>query len=100
MPSVRREYPISITFNRRRFTLLVIDPHYEENHPDMTDPLIIELVRQLDGSETEPESETNGFKYFVREVSMVNKFYRIILTYCEEDFLGVINAFRVKERKP
>ena len=23
----------------------------------------------------------------------------IVLTYCDEDFLGVINAFRVKEKK-
>ena len=93
----RREYPLQITFNKRSFTRVVIDPHYEENHPDMTDGLILELVKVLDGKEQEASSISDGFYYFKIVDRRLGKLYRLILTYCEEDFLGVINAFRVKE---
>lgn len=99
MSSNRREYSLAITFNKRCFSRVVIDPHYEEKHPDITDQLILELVKQLDGRDIEPEGEADGFKYFAHEMDWQHKSYRIVLTYCEEDFLGVINVFRVKEKK-
>jgi hypothetical protein len=99
MSDERREYPLIIVFNKRRFTRVEIDPHYEENHPDITDQLVLELVGLLDGCESDPVGENDGFKYFAETLSWQDKSYRIVLTYCEEDFLGVINAFRVKEIK-
>ena len=99
MDENRREYPLTIAFNRRRFNLVVIDTHYEIKHPEITDQLIMELVRLLDGSELDPVGEADGFKYFAHELALQSKPYRIVLTYCEEDFLGVINVFRVKEKK-
>jgi hypothetical protein len=78
---------------------VISHPHYEEKHLDINDSLILELVKLLDGTEAEPEDETNGFKYFAREMVWQSKSYRVVLTYCEEDFLGVINVFRVKEKK-
>ena len=99
MDKQRREYSVTLTFNQRTFIKVIIDPHYEEKHSDINDSLILELVKLLDGTEAEAEDETNGFKYFAREMFWRSKKYRIILTYCEEDFLGVINVFRVKERK-
>lgn len=51
----------------------------------------------VDGKEQEPAATRNGFWYFKIEDRCQGKLYRLILTYCEEDFLGVINAFRIKE---
>ena len=99
MADERREYPLAIVFNKRHFTRVVVDPHYEKNHPDTTDQLVLDLLRLLDGSESDPVSENDGFKYFAETLTWQGKSYRIVLTYCEEDFLGVINAFRVKEIK-
>jgi hypothetical protein len=95
----RREYPFSITLNGRLFTRVVIDPHYEENHPDITDQLILNLIQLLDGTQSDPVSRKDGFVYLAQEISWKEKSYRLVLTYCDEDFLGVINAFRVKEKK-
>ena len=94
----RREYDLPVTLNKRRFNRVVIDPHFEKNHPDMTDQIILELVKSLDSSENEPVGKHDGFTYLAREVRWQDKPYRIVLTYCDEDFLGVINAFRVEEK--
>ncbi len=98
MDDQRREYELVVTLNKRQFNRVVIDPHFEKNHPDMTDQLILELVKCLDRSESEPISERDGFTYLAREIRWQDKPYRVVLTYCDEDFLGVINAFRVKEK--
>jgi hypothetical protein len=99
MGEKRREYQVFITLNKRRFDRVVIDPHYEKNHPDITDQLILELLKLLDGTESEPADEADGFIYLAREVYWQGKSYRIVLTCCAESFLGVINTFRVKEKK-
>lgn len=96
MLGLRREYSHVLTFNGRRFNRVLIDRHYEENHPDISDQLILELIRAQDGKEQEPAAIRNGFLYFKIEDKWQGKRYRLILTYCEDDFLGVINAFRVK----
>ena len=95
--SERREYQLCLTFNGRVFTRVLIDPHYKKKHPDMTDQLILELVKAQNGKEQEASSVHGGFHYFKIVDSYQDKLYRLILTYCEEDFLGVINAFRVEE---
>ena len=92
----RREYQINIVFNKRAFVRVIIDPHYEENHSTMTDELILELVKAQDGKEQEASTVRDGFHYFKIVDRWQNKLYRIILTYCEDDFIGVINVFRVK----
>jgi hypothetical protein len=99
MDDNRREYLLVVTLNERCFSLLVVDSHYEKKHPEITDQLILELVGQLDGSNIELAGESSGFKYIAHEMPWQNKRYRIVLTYCEESFLGVINVFRVKEKR-
>ena len=99
MSEARRSHPLTILFNDRRFLRIEIDPHYEKKHPDMTDQIILELVRLLDGQGSERVTESDGFFYCARELYWRGKPYRIVLTYGDEDFLGVINAFRVKEKK-
>ncbi len=62
----------------------------------MSDELILRLVKLLDGGEFDLKSESDGYKYFVEVVLLKDRSYRIILTHCDEDYLGVVNAFRVK----
>ena len=63
----------------------------------MNDPLILELVKNLDGGIYPIEDEVDGFQYFtVEPVKFESKPYRVILVLCiHDDFLGVVNAFRV-----
>jgi hypothetical protein len=93
----RREYSLNITFNKRCFSRVIIDSHYEKKHPEINDELVLAIVKLLDDKEIDAVDESDGFKYFAHELYYKNKPYRIVLTYCDEDFLGVINTFRVRE---
>lgn len=99
MTAGRREYSRLITLNGRRFSRIVVDPHYEKNHPDITTLIILGLVELLNGTELDPVSESSGFKYFEKTLTWKNRPYRLVITYTEDDFIGVINAFRVRDKK-
>ena len=95
--SERKEYPLSITINNRQLSRVVIDQHYQIGHPEMSDDLIIELVKTIDNGIFPIENEKDGFEYFkVEPVEFEEKPYRLVLLmYVHDNFLGVINAFRV-----
>lgn len=71
------------------------------NHPDVTDEIIIELIRSLDGEVFPVESEVDNFQYFTAEpVFRDQNPYRVIMVLCIfDDYLGVINAFRVNRSR-
>ena len=95
----RPEYPLKLTVNGRPITRVLIDQHYKEKHTELTDPLILDLVLELNGKFFDVEAVRGDFEYFRAEpVVLANKPYRVIFLLCiGEDFLGVVNAFRVKE---
>ncbi len=98
--SKRNEYPLKLKINGRSLCRVIIDQHYKEKHSEITDMLILDLVQTIDGENFLIESEKDGFQYFaVEPVIYEEKPYRLVLLlYVHDDFLGVINAFRVKRR--
>jgi len=73
----------------------------QKHAESIDDQLILTLVKELDGR-TFPIEEVHGeFQYFtVQRVVSADKPYRMVLLICmTDDYLGVINAFRV-ERRP
>jgi len=99
--SQRTEYRKIIRFNGLRLTRVLIDQHYKESHPEMSDELILELVGLLHDGTFPVLEEKQGFQYFVvQSLSHNNAPYRMVLTiFIGDDFLGVINAFRVRRKK-
>ncbi len=97
----RNEYKISLRFNERYFTKIVIDQHYKINHSEMSEELIFELAKLLDGERDDPIAENFEFKYFsVEPLFYLEKPYRLVFLLSNfEDYLGVINAFRVQRKK-
>jgi len=93
----RREYSISITINRKRITKVIIDPHYEEKHAEsVTDEIILELVKMLDGSELEADDEDPPYTYFTTDKMALNgKLYKLVwLLEDNQIYIGVVNAYR------
>ncbi len=99
--SQRNEYPASLHINGRPLNRIIIDQHYRENHPDINDNLILDLVKEIDGGTYLIEREHDGFEYFrVEPVLLESKPYRLVIVMCiHDDYLGVVNAFRVTKGK-
>lgn len=94
--SERRAYVLSLTVNGRRVNEVVIDPHYETKHADISDALILELVMELDGKEFRPDERDGEWEFFMLDrIEHRGKQYRLIWCISEgSPFLGVINCFR------
>ena len=79
---------------------VVIDQHYRLKHgQSMNDEIILDLVKTLDGKKFSPEKIQGENEYFtVEPVYRLEKPYRVVLVLClTDDYLGVVNAFRVNE---
>ena len=92
----RRAYLLTLRVNGRLIDEVVIDPHYEAKHPDINDPLILALVKTLDGREFQPDERSGEWEFFMLDrMEHESKLYRIV--WCMRDgcsFIGVINCFR------
>ncbi len=97
----RPEYPLNIIINEQEITRVIIDQHYKKKHGDLDDMMIVEMVKNLDGLIFPIEETLGEFQYFrVEPLYHDDKPYRLILLFCvSDDFLGVVNAFRVPRRK-
>jgi hypothetical protein len=98
--SERPEYPLKITINGRNLSHVIIDQHYRVKHgQSMNDDVILDLVKTLDGKKFPPDRVQGENEYFtVEPVFRLEKQYRVILVLClTDDYLGVVNAFRVNE---
>lgn len=97
---MQREYLLRIRINDRSLNRVVIDSHYEVKHSStINDPLILELVKMLNGRTFEFESTTKtGWEIYVNNgLYFAGKFYRLIwCLHLDENYLGVINVFRRK----
>ena len=99
--SGRNEYSLTIRINGRKLSRIVIDKHYAEKHSEsVDDQTILDLVKTLDGEDFLFESEHGDFQYFTAEpVFKSDAPYRLIMVLCiHDDYLGVINVFRVDRR--
>ncbi len=92
----RRSYRMQLLVNGRLIEEVVVDPHYETKHPDISDELILKLVTRLDGKEFQPEEGQGEWEFYMLDrISCRGKRYRLV--WCLRDaspFLGVINCFR------
>ena len=97
----QRTYKIEpITVNKVKIVQVVIDAHYEEKHQaDMSDELILKLVKELNGRRELPEAKTGRYSYFATLVESDEKQYRLV--WLLEDhaiYIGIVNAYRDKRR--
>lgn len=87
-----------ITINGRRISKIIVDPHVEK-HKDITDDVILDLVRELDGAEQQPDDTKPPFEYFVSLIQIYGRQYRIVwLLEDNQLYIGIITAFRERKR--
>lgn len=97
---MKQEFVIKrININGKSIKRVVVDSHVRK-HIDITDDIILDLVRQLDGTDNIPDDEKNGYQYFVNLLLLENRQYRLIwLLEKDKLYIGVITAYRDRRRK-
>ena len=95
-----REYKIRpIRINGKFIARVIIDDHVYK-HQEMTDSLVLRLVESLDGLDVLRDDRKGPFEYFVVQVEILNKDYRLVWLLEDAQFyVVVITAFRDKKRK-
>jgi hypothetical protein len=95
----RRELKIrTITINGRRISKVILDPHVDK-HKDMTDDVILDLVRELDGAEQRPDDTKVPFEYYVSRIKIYDKQYRLVWPLEDNQlYIGIVTAFRERKR--
>lgn len=94
---MRRVYPVRMIINEWFIEKVVIDDHYELKHSEsINDKLILDLVELLSNSTELRVSERDHYSYFVSELQLRAKWYRLIWLYEDnQDYIGIINAHRI-----
>ena len=97
----RRSYLASLSVNCRKITEVIIDSHYEAKHKaSVSDQVILNLVRLLDGKNFERDTESAEFEYFTTEgLELSGKSYRLVWLLSRDKFyIGVVNAYRRRSK--
>lgn len=91
-----RIYGVVIRLNDILFGEVWIDSHYEEKHSEsINDELILSLLRHLSGQVFTPNSQVNGYSYYVIDVYFQMKPYRLVLVIPDHhNYLGVRTVYR------
>ena len=91
----RRVYPLALTVNGKKLESLVIDPHFEKNHPYMSDEKIWEMVKFLNNKKFIPTKYKEKWEIFETDILYSSKNYRLV--WCLEvgkSYLGIIHCYR------
>lgn len=96
----RREFIIrKIIVNGKSVNRVLVDDHVRK-HKDVTDDLILDLVKQLDGTDNLPDDVKGNFHYFVNLLESEGKQYRIVWLFEKGKlYLGVVTVYRDNRRK-
>ena len=91
----RRVYPIKLLVNDLELNEIVIDLHFEEKHPYMSDEKIYRIVKFLNNKSFIPTNRKNQYVYFETDIRYHDKNHRLV--WCLEDnqdYLEVIDCYR------
>lgn len=96
----RQEFIIrKIIVNGRSISRVLVDDHVRK-HKDVTDDLILELVKQLDGTDSLPDDVNGKYEYYVNLLKSAGKQYRIVwLLEKGKLYVGVVTVYRDNRRK-
>ena len=97
---MRDEFEIKpIRINGRLISKVIVDPHVRK-HKNITDDMILDLIRQLNGSELLPDDVKLPYEYYVSLLFLNNKQYRLVwLLERDEIYIGVITVYRDERKK-
>ncbi|MFN8369560.1 MAG: hypothetical protein U0T83_02920 [Bacteriovoracaceae bacterium] len=97
----RNVFELRVVVNNRVFNQVIIDQYYRVKHQELNDELILELVMKIHNGIYLIEEVKGDFNYFTIEPLFYGNFpFKLILFFGnDDDYLGVVNAYRVRRKK-
>jgi len=89
---------LPLEVNGYSFQKVDISQHYQKKHPDITDELILELLKLfVDKRDFQPDKLTND--YFVLEkILHLGKKYKLVWQIENDKTFIVVNCYRIKKK--
>jgi len=93
----RWDYELKIIFNKSKIIVVTITDHYRKEHPEITNELILELLKKLDSWKLEPTKYSNQKKVYRWEITYQKKRYRLIFWFKNgtTDHLWIRNCYPI-----
>ena len=94
----KKTYSLPIEVNGYHFSKVNISQHYLKKHPDITDELILELLKLFVDKKTfQPDKLTTD--YFVLEkILNLEKKYKLVWQIENKNTFIVVNCHRIKKK--
>lgn len=94
----KKTYPLKLEVNGYHFPEVDISQHYQEKHPDITDELILELLKLFVDKRTfQPDKLTTD--YFVLEkILHHDKKYKLVWQIKNKNTFIVVNCYRIRKK--
>ena len=94
----KKTYSLSLETNGCSFRQVEISQHYKEKHSDITDELILELLKLfVDKKDFQPDKLTTD--YFVLEkILHLGKKYKLVWQIENQKIFIVVNCYRIRKK--
>lgn len=94
----KKTYALNLEVNGYHFSKVYISQHYKKKHSDITDKLILELLKLFVDKKTfQPDKLTTD--YFVLEkIFHQDKKYKLIWQIENKTSLIVVNCYRIRKK--
>ena len=94
----KKTYTLNIEVNGYSFLKVDISQHYQKKHADITDELILELLKLFVDKKTfQPDKLTTD--YFVLEkILHLGKKYKLVWQIENQNSFIVVNCYRIKKK--
>lgn len=94
----KKTYSLSLETNGYSFRQVEISQHYQKKHSDITDELILELLKLfVDKKDFQPDKLTTD--YFVLEkILHLGKKYKLVWQIENQKTFIVVNCYRIRKK--
>ena len=98
MSKDRKTYPLSLEINGYQFSEVVISWHYKQKHSDITDELILELLKLFVDEKTFQPDKLTADYFVLEKILHLGKKYKLVWQIKHKTSLIVVNCYRISKK--
>jgi hypothetical protein len=94
----KKNYPLNLEVNGYQFSQVDISQHYKEKHPDITDELILELLKLFVDKRTfQPDKLTTDF-FVLEKILHQDKKYKLVWQIKNKNTFIIVNCYQIRKK--